>query len=325
MANIFYTSDSFRPHLGQRFVGRQVLSATWSELVWAAITAGKASIADLFRFGRYSRLEAIFRAYMLYANLKEGNNYQYQSTRLYRNLDPSEKGAISYFLGITLAKLFASQLLSVPWLMHLDVYRTRLLPGLAPGKSKPDLVGLTQRDQWVVMEAKGRSGSLSTQVLVRAKNQTRRLRRIAGTFPSYRIAFASYFQSTNLRVRWKDPDGNDEDAKDLEDIDTKRLFLAYYEPFKHLFGEQNPRELRLGENTYLVIDIPEMDLVLGLLAEIMATEDPVSIKGTIEKSQSRHERELAGNLTLGSDGVLVQLGKTWSAPNMSREPFDREL
>lgn len=45
-----------------------------------------------------------------------------------KTLDPTEKGAVNYFLGMTFCKLFAAKLLHTPWLLHLDVFR----PGLNP-------------------------------------------------------------------------------------------------------------------------------------------------------------------------------------------------
>jgi hypothetical protein len=74
----------------------------------------------------------------------------------YDGLDPSEKSAVSYFVGLTVAKLLAHRLLDVPWLMHLDVYRRDLQPVLHGG-GKPDLVGQNGAGQWVAIESKGRT------------------------------------------------------------------------------------------------------------------------------------------------------------------------
>ncbi len=71
-------------------------------------------------------------------------------------LDPTEKGMVSYFLGMTLCKVFASSLLRTPWLLHLDVFRTALNP-VVLGRSRPDLVGEDINGNWNVFESKGRS------------------------------------------------------------------------------------------------------------------------------------------------------------------------
>jgi hypothetical protein len=56
----------------------------WPEqLLWAAATVGRANFIDV--------------------------------------LDPTEKGAVSYNLGLVVSKLFSEMLLGVPWLLHLDV------------------------------------------------------------------------------------------------------------------------------------------------------------------------------------------------------------
>ena len=126
MIGIGYHSKDFKPHLGAQFIGRQDLFCTWPEILWAAITVGKANLYDLWRFGQYSWLETAFRTSLVFANLMADRNGRLRKPPTYRLLDPSEKGAVSYFLGITIAKLFAEKLLEVPWLLHLDVYRSFL-------------------------------------------------------------------------------------------------------------------------------------------------------------------------------------------------------
>jgi hypothetical protein len=77
-------------------------------------------------------------------------------TNAFVSLGPTEKGMVSYFLGMTLCKLFASRLLSAPWLLHLDVFRPVLNP-VTLGRSRPDLVGEDIAGNWHAFESKGRS------------------------------------------------------------------------------------------------------------------------------------------------------------------------
>ena len=74
--------------------------------------------------GESSLYEAIYRLLIVRANLKEAGGYL-EKTNSFKGLDPSEKGAVSYFLGLASAKLFSARLLGVPYLMHLAVYQTQ--------------------------------------------------------------------------------------------------------------------------------------------------------------------------------------------------------
>src|SRR5258708_24977418 len=106
---------------------------------------------------------------------------------------------------MTLAKLFANRLLSVPWMMHLDVYRQQLQPVLS-GRSKPDFVGLNSNNDWVVIEAKGRTNDFEESVLQTAKAQTQKLATIQGTRPVLRVATLAYFAAGNLELVMRDPE-----------------------------------------------------------------------------------------------------------------------
>lgn len=108
----------------------------------AALTVGKANFNHVVRYKRYSMFEIIFRVAIIYSNLVQGMVNSLSRSETYDALDPSEKSAISYFLGLAFAKLFADAYLNVPWLMHLDVYRDRLRPYSVSSGSRPDLVGL---------------------------------------------------------------------------------------------------------------------------------------------------------------------------------------
>ena len=170
MNNLYipYESESFPPSVIQ--YPRGELRIRWDDLLWATLTVGRASWADVWRHGSSSGWEGIFRCSLIMMALEERGWFQrpyLHITDAFRSMDPSEKRAISYFLGMTVCKLFAAELLDTPWLLHLDVYHSRLRPKLRNG-TRPDLVG-PQRDPnrpWRAFECKGR------QRLVRATKDT---------------------------------------------------------------------------------------------------------------------------------------------------------
>ena len=172
MPAIPYHATNFPVHWGPNLAGNHELHVSWADLVWAAVSVGKPSFDHLWAHGRYSRCDQIVRSHTVYANLREVNGYLNKSA-LYEELDPTEKGATSYFMGMMVAKLFAERFFYTPWLMHLSWLR-RLGNTVAQiNKSEPDLVGLNLRRDWIVAEAKGRTGQFSQSAMIAAKRKTR--------------------------------------------------------------------------------------------------------------------------------------------------------
>ena len=181
MPKLIYAARGFPRPSSPELSGSHTLDITWSELVWAAITVGRAGMRDVLQFGTYSGFEIIYRTALLYANLTETPCEHLARSDAYDGLDPSEKGAVSYFLGLSASKLFAGRCLNVPWLLHLDVYRTQLSAVLKKGRSKPDLVGQDCSGNWIVIESKGRTNGFDDKALDKAKKQSRKVRTISGT------------------------------------------------------------------------------------------------------------------------------------------------
>lgn len=105
MPNIGYESAGFGATLAG-LNGGGILTCTWAQLVWAAVTVGKA-FGDEAAFGLFSTFERIHRGSMLYAYLVEAPTGAIMRAHTYLGADPSEKGNISYSLGMTLAKLYS--------------------------------------------------------------------------------------------------------------------------------------------------------------------------------------------------------------------------
>ena len=148
-----YTSRNFPrgtvPHGG-------CLRTNWSELLWAAITVGRPNTAYVFRHRKASYHEALFRLSLVRMALtQQPSSRSLHRTKAFRTLDPTEKGAVSYFIGMTVSKLFASQLLNTPWLLHLDVFRDSLDPVVLGGRSRPDLVGQDHQGAWACIRKQG--------------------------------------------------------------------------------------------------------------------------------------------------------------------------
>jgi hypothetical protein len=117
--NIPFDSYGFKKHIVN---GRSTLTIWPEDLLWAAVTVGRGNFRDVLAHGLHSQYEMIYRVSMVLANLIYVDSRQLAKSSAFHHLDPSEKGAFTYFLGMTMSKLFASKLLHVPWLLHLEVY-----------------------------------------------------------------------------------------------------------------------------------------------------------------------------------------------------------
>ncbi len=310
--SINYVADGF-PKPFADVNGTSALKVSWAFLVWSAISVGRAELIHIVQYGEYSLLEIVYRAAMIFANLREDEAGQIRRSEAYDGLDPSEKGAISYFLGLTMAKAFAEKKLSVPWLMHLDVYRKELKPTSA-GKSRPDLVGQTRKGQWVGIEAKGRSNAFETNALNNAKAQAQMLGKVKGEEPVLRIGMVTHFGDERLQFSASDPQRDKRRHRVDLPLERERLMEGYYRPFRRfLSGSDETREIS-GEK-FRIAYAANADLSVGLAEPRMESNAP----GVADAEHSG-----AGESSyVGRDGVLVILGPLWSPSNMALEPQSR--
>ena len=146
----------------------------------------------------------------------------------YWRLDPSEKRAVSYFLGMTQAKIMCERLLRAPHLIHLDAFLAMI--GQSTRTSRPDLVGLSlpAMDVTIAVEAKGRTGGRDDEVIRKAKKQARSLPGVLSTSSALRVASVASFDA---RRRWEayleDPPGP---VQPLDSLTPGALLAAYYRP-----------------------------------------------------------------------------------------------
>lgn len=316
MPTITYTADGFPTAFGPSLVDTHTLVVSWAEIIWAAISVGRGGLGHLTQYGVFSVFEVVYRAALMYANLREGPSGILTRSSAYDGLDPSEKGAISYFVGMTLAKLFSHRLLSVPWLMHLDVYRQELQPILA-GKSKPDFVGLNTTHDWVVVEAKGRTNEYEESVLQSAKIQTQQLSTIQGIQPVLRVGSLTYFSAGILQFAMRDPKG-DSGKEKIRDLPLAKddLLRAYYRPFQAWLQEATGvQRIVINKRSYRMVTLQEFELSIGLSHEV---EEQLPL---IQTSKEEHPSE--DNEFIGTDGVLIRLGSIWSSEKMRLEPQAR--
>ena len=97
---------------------------SWDLILWSAVTIGRPNLHYVFQHGRASRYEALFRLSLVRMALEQvgPQGRRLRRTEALKTLDPTEKGAVNYFLGMVFCKLFAHRLLDTPWLLHLECF-----------------------------------------------------------------------------------------------------------------------------------------------------------------------------------------------------------
>lgn len=321
MPHIRYHASNFAPRFGPTLAGSHNLTVTWSELVWAAITVGKPGLAYLLSHGMHSISDMIVRSHTVYANLRQTYMY-FEKSALYEDLDPTEKGAASYFLGMMATKIVCSRLLDTPFVFHLSMLKTLGGTAVLHTKSQPDLIGLDRAGNWVVAEAKGRTNGYSPDAMSKAKLQTRQLRKINGTYPSLRVGIQAYF-SPELNFAVSDPDEYEEDAEDIE-FDLRAAIHDYY---SYVLGSLQvarvPRRT-LGRE-YLFRTIEETGVSIGVdTATLKRLEQDGDLKDSraYELSQAVIGDDGQGTVAF-PDGLAVSLDQRWSEDRMRQDPRAR--
>ncbi len=310
MPKIPYRAVNFSGTFAQLNTNYATQTVTWAQLVWAAITAGKAA-GDEYAYGIYSTLERLHRASMIRAYLMQTPSDFITRTMPYQMSDPSEKTSISFYLGMTLAKLFAELLFDVPRLLHFAIYGQNYQVVAASGESRPDLIGLSSNGQWFVFEAKGRSNNFDPDALGTAKNQAEQIQSIDNLPPACSVACQAYFANV-LRFRMDDPPPGRSDRPRSIKITRSQFEHAYDNPIRdviELRGANAP--LRYANRRFRGARIDEADLWIAVADENQAPP------GKTEADLVAH------NEYLGGDGVLVRLGTTWSEANMRLQPHLR--
>jgi hypothetical protein len=262
MQFIDYESDNFPTAILTN--GMRPLSVTWDDVLWAAVTVGRPGILHVFRYGEASFYEAMFRWSMVRMALQQRGprGQRLVRTDVLKQMDPTEKGAINYFIGLLVCKLFASRLLDCPWTLHLDVFRSELSPKLIGGRSRPDMVAQSVSWlAWHAFECKGRASVPSGPEKDKAKKQAERLVSVKGTNCILHIGAITFFRNDTLEFFWRDPEPHR--GQPIAIPDPEPFWGAYYSPFVEVyrrFAGTTPGPPDAG--TMVAID--ELDLSIGM-------------------------------------------------------------
>lgn len=240
------------PFTWQNFVGplkipqtASPLNVAWPEFLGHAATVGNTSYfagggGDPVR----SLREILWRMAGIAAHMKVLNRRLVQTSEFER-LDGSEKTAVTYSLGMTVASIMATHQLGATGLAHVDRVLKLLGAGL-PRKSRPDLVGHTDNTAVLqrysgrmLVEAKGTSQGFRQSSLEHALRQLGK--QPGGTLSSdvlsllgsiyLRAASIAYFQTDShkyptLHCHFEDPPIEDTNFLEYSDEQFHGAVLA---------------------------------------------------------------------------------------------------
>ena len=287
------------------------LSVTWDDILWAAVTVGRPNRHYVFRHGEASIYEAIFRFSLVRMALEQSSpiGYRLRKTDAAKTLDPTEKGAVNYFLGMVFCKLFADKLLNTPWLLHLDVWRQNLR-GVLSGRSRPDLVGMERGGSraWHAFECKGRISNPDKAVKKKAKDQAQRLVSVRGRGCQLHIGAITYFKGDTLNFYWRDP--VPENSKKIEIPYSDSDLQYYYRPILDLIHTE-PEQFSLMKEEPLLIDIKHEDLKIGIHPEVLSAILKHRWDHIFDITSTLHGDN---NFPYQADGIAIIAGETWRHP-----------
>ncbi len=239
--------------------GSDIVAFKWNELLSAAITVGRWR-SDIFPTTQFAVADAVHRVSCFYAYCTLRNSRLVMSPLFY-DLDATEKGIVSYYLGMSFAKLYAEKYLGVPWLMHISRYGGRNAIKYL-GKGRPDLFGPDKEGNWVVLEAKGRQ-RVTSGLLDKIKLQTSMVDTINGVEPRFRVGVTARQSKTALDMVVIDPE-KDADAERL-DIDPAEWIAEFYGPITGL----RPGGNAVNVDDTLFATLPGTPVEIGLPIELV--------------------------------------------------------
>lgn len=308
--NIQYESEGFPGVRGISRIGQ--LLVTWDDILWAAVTIGRPNLHYVFRHGEASFYEAMFRWSLVRMALYQTGSWSPELSRTdaFNELDPTEKGAINYFLGMVICKLFADRLLGTPWMLHLDVFKDHLAPSLLSGRSRPDLVGQENgTGKWHAFECKGRASVPGSDEKRKAKAQAQRLVSLGQQNCDLHIGAITFFKNDVLRFYWRDPEPDD--AEPIELPEAGISWRAYYEPISELiragyaeFGSESDASVDLQ-----LVRVESADVSVGAHPKIL----PLLMDREWNEARllSENLQEEFAKMGCRRDGLIVTSGESW--------------
>ena len=268
------------------------------------ITVGMQNRPQSFSHGISSLFYHVSSCFLTSAMVKTSGGNLCMS-ELFHAMDSSEKGAISYRLGMGLSKYVAEVKLGIPWLMHVDQLRRQGVLTLQQGAlERGDLAGPDLAGDWHVIEAKGRSNTPEKSLLTKSKSQASRVIAINGTAPATKCASIIHLAETPILCEFVDPDIDVLHPVKFE-ISEKDFISEYYAPILKLARQDFQKEISVSGMEFKVLPLTfgSYTLGVGISERIMKdTDNSISTAKELHTIKSELEGE---KFSIGLDGIIV--------------------
>lgn len=217
----------------------------------------------------------------------------------YQELDQSEKGALSYWLGMCVAKIAAGEILDVSWPVHLRRF-VKENPIKMNSKKSPDYVGSDSKGDWHVIEAKGFHQEPGLINRGRWKEQVGSIGLISGTLPKTR-SYCLTRVKKKFTIELVDPPGKKGITKFDLSITPEQAQKFYYQPYLDLFSEELQYENKIDNKGMLYKSIGFDSLNRSKYSIFI--ERSILEKVLKDELVKKTEPFLADDWYLGSDGI----------------------
>lgn len=264
----------------------QEVPTTLLQLLTCAATVGMPTLA-WHPAGSRSLLEMLWRIGMVAANVRPtANGDRWTRSRSYDRLDPSEKSAVSYFLGMTQAAFMSRYVLGYPHLVHVDLLLMQ--QGSKLRGKRPDFVAVNPTTHpttaySAVLEAKGRTNGFSQTALDSAKKQTVNTPGVRGLVVSERIASEGFFADDGS---WssvlEDPDGTGDELE----FGLETYLLVYY---RNIIEAGRQSETWEQNGDHYRFSVPELNIVLSLPSQLV---EAYNASAEIQDNEARDDAAL---------------------------------
>jgi len=292
-----------------------MLSINRWDAVRAIVTVGAERDSDLIAHGSSSIFKHAAMSFIIMSVL-DFDATSLTTNSLFDSLDPTEKGNLSYWLGMAFAKLACESRLHVPWLAHADPLIRSGRATLAGGNARADLIGRDLNGKWHVVEAKCRSSTVEPDLLERAKNQAINITQVAGQDPDTHCASLVRLFDRPISCQFVDP--KKRGRRTRIEFGEDDFFSQYYHPFVEFFERNRSVERTIGGDLYQIAPLirsgtEKMDVYLGVMTEIL--KKPIDAPRVIGRTAGRQSDSSAAMQSVGPDGVIVVGPKALRANN----------
>jgi hypothetical protein len=292
----------------------RVLEVDAIDIARAAVTVGGPVRGT--EWARSERSAGIVHT-VLSALSEEGRRDHLVPSSLFVGLESTEKGGVSFRLGMAMAAVVAEELLDIRMLEHLNAGNSTLAP--KGGNRRADLFGLDGKNRCHVIEAKARTHGYGTDLVEYAKGQATNVTLVdtveGQLIPETRSAAITDLSQKPIHVLLADPEG-EPDGNSVYGFDLDTVIGWHYSVVPNLIEvigrSEPPRETGIDSvGAYL----PGTEFWLGVRSELFGPSslpwrERIRDVQTLRPVDGARDREPS---SVGRDGHILQLSEPFSA------------